>query len=123
MGGEGELVFPDALQVGDVVIVRGEDEAVAALASSAGLSRQAGQARSEDGLFDRQIGAAEVMIPPRSEMIGARVFPGMVTDSGDLVILAVQRKGKDAGPSETVLAAGDTLLVQGRTRSADRTQK
>lgn len=113
-GGDGGLVFPDAIHVGDVVIVRGEEDAVAALASAGGLMRQAGQARSEDGLFDRRIGAAEVIIPPRSEMIGASVFPGMVTDSGDLVILAVQRKGKDTGPSETVLAAGDTLLVQGR---------
>jgi di/tricarboxylate transporter len=29
------------------------------------------------------------------------------------VILAVQRKGQDQGPGETVLAAGDALLVQG----------
>ncbi|HMK12946.1 MAG TPA: SLC13 family permease [Acidimicrobiales bacterium] len=114
VAGEGGPTFPDAARVGDVVIVRGEDDAVRAFAADSGLALQHGQARSDDGLFDRQIGAAELVIPPRSEMIGATVFPGMVTDSGDLVILAVQRKGKDTGPSETVLAAGDTLLVQGR---------
>jgi di/tricarboxylate transporter len=36
----------------------------------------------------------------------------MVTDSGDLVVLAVQRKGEDL-PGDTVLAVGDTLLLQG----------
>ena len=37
----------------------------------------------------------------------------MVTDSGDLVVLAVQRKGVDLDDYKTVLAAGDTLLLQG----------
>jgi di/tricarboxylate transporter len=37
----------------------------------------------------------------------------MVTESGDLVILAVQRGGEDQGSGTTVLVAGDTLLLQG----------
>jgi di/tricarboxylate transporter len=44
----------------------------------------------------------------------------MVTDSGDLVILAVQRKGADLGAAKTELAAGDTLLVQGAWKDLDR---
>jgi di/tricarboxylate transporter len=64
-------------------------------------------------LFNRRSGVAEVIVPPRSEMIGEPAFPGMVTDSGDLVVLAIQRMGEDLGPKETILAAGDTLLVQG----------
>jgi di/tricarboxylate transporter len=63
-------------------------------------------------LLTRRSGAAEVVIPPRSELIGEAVFPGMVTDSGDLVVLAVQRRGEDL-EEETELAAGDTLLLQG----------
>lgn len=43
----------------------------------------------------------------------------MVTDSGDLVVLAVQRKGYELGPEETVLAVGDTLLLQGTWRALD----
>ena len=65
-------------------------------------------------LLSREQGVAEVIIPPRSDLIGAPVFPGMVTDSGDLVILAVQRHGRDLGPETCPLLAGDTLLVQGR---------
>jgi di/tricarboxylate transporter len=64
-------------------------------------------------LIDRRSGVAEVVIPPRSAMVGAPVFPGMVTDSGDLVVLAVQRRGEDLGPGRYHLAVGDTLLVQG----------
>jgi hypothetical protein len=38
---------------------------------------------------------AEVVIPPRSGMVGQPVFPGMITPSGDLVILAIQRRGEN----------------------------
>ena len=55
---------------------------------------------------------AEVVIPPRSELIGDTVFPGMVTESGDLVVVAVQRHGSELA-GETLLAVGDTLLLQG----------
>ncbi|HST64289.1 MAG TPA: SLC13 family permease [Mycobacteriales bacterium] len=64
-------------------------------------------------LFTRDTGVAEVVVPPRSHMVGATVFPGMVTDSGTLVVLAVQRQGEDLGTAETVLEAGDTLLLEG----------
>jgi di/tricarboxylate transporter len=65
-----------------------------------------------DYLLTRKSGVAEVVIPPRSELVGQVVYPGMVTESGDLVVLAVQRKEEDL-PGETELAVGDTLLLQG----------
>ena len=65
-----------------------------------------------DELVSRRSGMAEVIVPPRSALIGETVFPGMVTESGDLVVLAVQRRGEDL-PGETDLAVGDTLLLQG----------
>lgn len=72
-----------------------------------------------DGLFTSASGAAEVVIPPRSALIGSHVFPGMVTESGDLMVLAVQRKGEDLGPAEAVLAPGDILLLQGSWAALD----
>jgi di/tricarboxylate transporter len=63
-------------------------------------------------------GAAEVVIPPRSGLVGKTAFPGMVTESGDLVVLAVQRKGEELG-GETRLAVGDTLLLQGTWGALD----
>jgi di/tricarboxylate transporter len=73
------------------------------------------------GLISRTKGVAEVVIPPRSEFVGDTVFPGMVTDSGDLVILAIQRKGEDLGPGEATLAVGDVLLLRGAWAALDET--
>ena len=72
----------------------------------------------EEALLNRRSGVAEVVIPPRSALAGDRVFPGMVTPSGDLVVLAVQRRGEDVGA--VALAEGDTLLLQGTWAALDR---
>jgi di/tricarboxylate transporter len=69
-------------------------------------------------LLSRRSGVAEVLVPPRSALVGETVFPGMVTDSGDLVVLAVQRKGESVS-GETQLAVGDTLLLQGAWRALE----
>jgi di/tricarboxylate transporter len=72
-----------------------------------------------ENLFSRDSGVAEVVVPPRSPLVGARLFPGMVTPSGDLVVLAVQRQGEDVAPGEHPLVAGDTLLVEGTWSALD----
>jgi di/tricarboxylate transporter len=109
------------LAVGDVLIVRGDAPVVASLAADKHLAFRSEEAEDSvtDTLFNRTFGLAEVMIPPRSAFEGEAVFPGMVTPSGDLVILAVQRCGEDRGPAETILAAGDTLLLQGTWKALD----
>jgi len=68
----------------------------------------------------RRTGLAEVVIPPRSDLAGDTVFPGMVTDSGDLVIVAIQRQGEDPEPGDVVLAEGDTVLLRGSWDALDR---
>jgi di/tricarboxylate transporter len=70
-------------------------------------------------LLTRSSGAAEVVIPPRSDLAGERVFPGMVTDSGDLVVLGVRRRGRQLA-GEAALEPGDLLLIQGAWRDLDR---
>ncbi|MCW2985325.1 MAG: di-/tricarboxylate transporter [Conexibacter sp.] len=70
-------------------------------------------------LFTRERGVAEVVVAPRSGLIGERVFPGMLTGSGDLMVLAVQRRGEPRGPTATALAAGDTLLLRGTWSALD----
>jgi di/tricarboxylate transporter len=91
----------------------------------ADLSRHARTLVAQYGLDDdlslisRSTGAAEVVIPPRSALVGEEVFPSMVTDSGDLVITAIQRKGIELGPGPTVLAVGDVLLLQGTWEALD----
>ncbi len=63
-------------------------------------------------LVSKGSGVAEVVVPPRSALIGETAFPGMTTDSGDLVVLAVRRRDEELA-GETTLAAGDRLLLQG----------
>lgn len=66
-----------------------------------------------DDLLGPESGVSEVLIPPRSALIGLHVFPGMTTPSGDLVILAAKRGDEPLQKKGSVLRAGDALLVQG----------
>ena len=95
-------------------MVRGETGAIGALAQELGLIivDEVKSDSAANTLFNRKSALAEVVIKPRSPLIGERFFPGMVTPSGDLIVLAIQRQGKDLTTGEP-LAAGDTLLLQG----------
>lgn len=72
-------------------------------------------------VFSAKEGVVEVLVAPRSRLIGRRVSAGMTTRDENLVILAV-RRGDDDGPNASrgtgvtgslVLQAGDAVLVQG----------
>jgi len=115
-GETGAPLRAPAIAEGDYLLVRGDAEAVARFAAERHLALR-GDAELA-GLFSERSGLAEVVIPPRSAMIGRAVFPGTVTDSGDLVVLAVQRAGADIEPGET-LQAGDTLLLEGSWKALD----
>jgi di/tricarboxylate transporter len=121
-GATGRPLTRAAIEEGDTLILRGEADAAASFANDMHLSFGAGEAEAgvADTLFNRSSGLAEVVIPPRSGMIGREVFPGMVTESGDLLILAVQRRGEDVGPGKTALEVGDTMLLQGTWSALDK---
>jgi di/tricarboxylate transporter len=109
-----------SLAEGDLLLVRGEAESVAALADELVLGiRSEEPVDVTETLFSRHSGLAEVVIPPRSMLVGQAVFPGMVTESGDLVILSVHRNGEEATPGDVTLAVGDTLLLQGTWDALD----
>jgi di/tricarboxylate transporter len=71
------------------------------------------------GLLSRESGVAEVVIPPRSELVGETAFAGMVTSSGDLIVLAIQRAGQNLEDGRTELREGDTLLLRGSWGALD----
>ncbi|MTH79269.1 SLC13 family permease [Paracoccus aestuariivivens] len=123
---KGQTTLDDIVKVGDILVIRGPADQATELANEMKLTFR--QDPRPDGisetLFNRDSGLAEVVIPPRSPLIGMRFFPGMVTESGDLIVLAIQRQGDDV-PRGAVLAAGDTLLLKGtwyalETRLAQR---
>lgn len=109
-----------SLEEGDLLLVRGTAEAVATLADDLVLGIRTDEPVDvAETLVSRHSGLAEVVIPPRSELIGQAMFPGMVTESGDLVVLSVKRAGEELGFEETALAVGDTLLLQGTWEALD----
>jgi di/tricarboxylate transporter len=85
-------------------------------ADVAALARalRAGYALPEESeLMGVSRGVTEVVIPPRSALIGTHLFAGQATPSGDLVVLAVQRGGEPLTDRDSTLNVGDTLLLGG----------
>jgi di/tricarboxylate transporter len=65
-----------------------------------------------DGLIGRTRGVAELVIPPGSPLVGEPVYPGLVSDRGDFVVIGLMRRGQEL-ENETTFQAGDAVLVQG----------
>ncbi|HEY5854786.1 MAG TPA: SLC13 family permease [Aldersonia sp.] len=63
-------------------------------------------------------GVTEIVIAPRSPFEGDVVFPGMRTESGELIVVAVKRAGVALDHAE--LQAGDFLLLRGAWDVLDR---
>lgn len=69
-------------------------------------------------LFTDTSGVVEVLIAPRSTLIGRRVSPGMTTRDENLVVVALRRasdspSGSSARSVALPLQAGDSVLVRG----------
>lgn len=111
----------EAVRDGSMVVVRGPDAAIDQFCIEYGLERQpaAADGALSVGIISKHFGVAEVLVAPRSNLIGQRAYPGMVTESGELVVLAVQRLGVDIGVNPTTLKAGDSLLLQGSWDALD----
>jgi di/tricarboxylate transporter len=103
----------DLLAVGDVVVVTGESDGITSQVDRHGfavattpLSRG-----TREALLGREVGVAELVVRPRSRVIGEVVFAGLVRSG--VTVLGVRRLGKDRGGDHLVLAEGDSLLVHG----------
>src|SRR5699024_9269377 len=72
----------EPLNAGARIVVRGSEDDIRAFARQNGLiaPNDARTEPLESGLVTREFGVAEVIVAPRSDYIGDRVFPGMVTD-------------------------------------------
>ncbi|MBO9196917.1 SLC13 family permease [Rhizobium sp. 16-449-1b] len=116
----GLLVRDRAMIADDYLLVRGTAQAVAEVAARLHLAvREDAPTGSGSAAFNRRSGLAEVMIPPRSKLIGQSMFPGLATESGDLVVLAVHRGGAEIDYANPELKAGDTILLEGSWEALD----
>jgi di/tricarboxylate transporter len=118
-GEAGVALGPDTpLGAGYIITVRGDTEAIHDFSEDQLLVRKPGETGGK--LIDRRIGVVEVVIPPRSALIGRKFFPGMITESGDFVVLGIQRQGESLDRAPTTLKVGDTMLLQGTWDALDR---
>ncbi|HWL50546.1 MAG TPA: SLC13 family permease [Acidimicrobiia bacterium] len=108
----------DPIGAGFVITARGKTDVIHRFAEGNLLVHL--PTKTGGKLIDRQIGVVEVVIPPRSDLVGEMMFPGMVTESGDFVVLAIQRRGENLDRQPTPLAVGDTMLLQGTWDALDR---
>jgi di/tricarboxylate transporter len=112
------------IESGDIVVLTGPSDVVSRIVVNANLSlfldaASASAEHAAPALVSTEFGVAEVVVPPRSPLVGETVVPGMVRADGR-VVLALQRLGRDLGPAPVVLEVGDTMLVQGRWAALDR---
>jgi di/tricarboxylate transporter len=102
------------IQRGDVLLVLGDEVKVSALANEKALVKLA----VEDTHRERarqELGAAEVMLPPESKLIGKTLREAAFRERHGLTVVAIKRKGEllTGDLSEEKLAFGDTMLVVG----------
>ena len=114
---DGEAGIPTSeghLAVGDRITALAYPNVAEAFAENHGLSIEAMRTASdvEQAIMSRESGAAEVVLPPRSELVGQKIGPSQVID-GSLIVLAMTRNGRDLGGYPVRLEPGDTLLVEG----------
>ncbi|MEL6983911.1 MAG: SLC13 family permease, partial [Actinomycetota bacterium] len=110
------IVFRLDLQIeqDDVLIVEGEGDEVAAVAQAWKLGQVAAKPKDVKALSGRDVGLAEIVLPPRSNVLDQTLAENRFDQKYNLRILALNRPGADEplDPRSHSLRFGDTLLVQ-----------
>lgn len=98
----------------DILIVEGDGDQVAAAAEAWQLGLVAAKPKDVKALSGRDVGLAEIVLPPRSNVLGQTLAENRFDQKYNLRILALGRPGTDdpLDPRSQPLRFGDTLLVQ-----------
>lgn len=99
----------------DVLIVRGEGNDVGRAAAYWNFAIQPSEDTDQEALLSHEVGIAEVVLPPRSALIGKTLVETSFGRTYRLTVLDIRRPGNEGRLSvkESRLEFGDTLLVQG----------
>ncbi len=103
------------LHPNDILICRGEPDDISQASAYWKLGLQPAQAEDKEALVNNEVGVAEVLLPPRSSLIGKTLVSTHFGRRYKLTVLDISRPGEKSQLSlkETSLEFGDTLLVQG----------
>lgn len=107
------------LQPDDVLVVQGETPDVQSAAAAFNLAIQPAPDVDHESLVTDEIGIAEVVLPPRSSLIGKTLTDVRFGSAYHLTVLDIRRPGEEGrlNLKDTPLAFGDTLLVLGEWRN------
>lgn len=108
---------PDApLQADDVLLVEGSADDILLVKDRAGLEIKPDFELSDPDLVSEQVRMVEVMVLPRSHLVGQTLKESAFRDRTGLTVLAIhtpEQEGARVHLSNRPLEAGDMMLVQG----------
>jgi di/tricarboxylate transporter len=115
---ETESITPDSktiLKSGDLLIIQGEANDVSYGAAQLNLGLQPVQPSDQQALVNTEIGLAEILLPPRSRLVGKTIVDSRFGTLYRLTVLGISRPDTEEtlDLKTTHLRFGDTLLVQG----------
>jgi len=99
----------------DLLICQGLYNDISHASAALRLGVQPAEAADQKALVNDEVGVAEVLLPPRSLMIGKTLVSSRFGSLYRLTVLGINRPGTKSSLSlkETKLRFGDTLFVQG----------
>jgi di/tricarboxylate transporter len=110
------------IQLDDSLIIQGETNAATRAAAFFKLGVQPAKPKDHKALLNREVGIAELLLPPRSGLVGKRLTDIRFSTVYKLTVLAIQRPGvtQTLDLKTTKLLFGDILLVQGAWKDIHR---
>jgi di/tricarboxylate transporter len=103
------------LQPNDILICQGELNDISHASAALILGVQPAQAEDQRSLVNEEVGLAEVLLPPRSRILGKNLVTARFGSLHQLTVLGINRPGCESNLplKDTTLQFGDTLFVQG----------
>ena len=99
----------------DILICKGDINEISHASALLQLGVQPAETKDHKGFINSEVGVAEVLLPPRSQLIGKTLASSRFGTLYRLTVLGINRPGSsgDIPLKETPLQFGDTLFVQG----------
>ncbi len=106
----------------DSLIIQGESNAATRAAALFKLGVQPTKPKDHKALLNREVGVAELLLPPRSDLVGKNLVDLHFSTHYKLTVLAIRRPRhtQSLNLKTTKLQFGDTLLVQGSWKNIHR---
>ncbi|MEJ2447820.1 MAG: SLC13 family permease [Anaerolineales bacterium] len=103
------------LQPDDLLICQGKVDDITHAAASLQLAVQPAKAADQKSLVNNEVGVAEILLPPRSRLLGKTLVSSRFGSLYQLTVLGINRPGREQvlPLKDTALQFGDTLFVQG----------